>query len=137
MMIKRKSHDEVAFQLAPMIDMTFLLLIFFMVTTKISREQIKLDIKLPLASNAVSSRDKENREIISVDQAGAFFIGDEPATREELKAHLKRRFDLKAAAPLRLYVRADAKTPGKSINDVMRIAADAGAIDVIFGTYQD
>ncbi|MFM7375449.1 MAG: ExbD/TolR family protein, partial [Chthoniobacterales bacterium] len=41
------------FQLAPMIDMTFLLLIFFMVTTKISKEQIKEEIKLPVASSAI------------------------------------------------------------------------------------
>ena len=53
MKIIRRPEDNVGFQLAPMIDMTFLLLIFFMVTTKISKEQIKQEIKLPVASNAV------------------------------------------------------------------------------------
>ena len=38
MKMPRRSDDEVGFQLAPMIDMTFLLLVFFMVTTKISKE---------------------------------------------------------------------------------------------------
>jgi biopolymer transport protein ExbD len=44
MKILRRAEDEVGFQLAPMIDMTFLLLIFFMVTTKISKEQIKEEV---------------------------------------------------------------------------------------------
>ena len=67
MRVLRRSDDEVGFQLAPMIDMTFLLLIFFMVTTKISKEQIKEEVKLPVASNAVIPDDVSNRDIISVD----------------------------------------------------------------------
>jgi hypothetical protein len=34
-------------------------------------------------------------------------------------------------------VRADKNTPGKQIKELMRIAAEAGAINVIFGTYKD
>lgn len=39
MKTQRRQFDEAGFQLAPMIDMTFLLLIFFMVTTKITKEK--------------------------------------------------------------------------------------------------
>ena len=45
MKLAKKQEDEIGFQLAPMIDMTFLLLIFFMVTTKISKEVICCDFK--------------------------------------------------------------------------------------------
>ena len=135
MMIRRKSEDEVGFQLAPMIDMTFLLLVFFMVTTKISKEQIKVEIKLPIASNAVIPKDLSDRDIISIDSKGQYFIGQKPASKKQLTAYLKQRF--KDFPPLRLYVRADARTPGKQIKELMAIAAEAGAINVIFGTYQD
>lgn len=134
-MLRRKAEDEVGFQLAPMIDMTFLLLVFFMVTTKISKEQVKVDIKLPTASNAVIPKDLSDRDIISIDSNGSYFIGQKPATKKELTTYLKERF--KNYPPLRLYVRADAKTPGKQIKELMAIAAEAGAINVIFGTYQD
>ncbi len=134
MLRKRKSQEDVSFQLAPMIDMTFLLLVFFMVTTKISKEQLKVDIKLPIASNSVIPNDISNRDIISLDGEGNIFIGDRPANEKELAVHLKQRFA--DFPPLRLYVRADGKTPGKKIKDIMRIAAEAGAIDVIFGSYQ-
>jgi Biopolymer transport protein len=135
MKIQKKQEDEVGFQLAPMIDMTFLLLVFFMVTTKISKEQIKVDIKLPLASNGILPDDQSNRDIISIDGSGQYFIGQRPATKEELAQHLKRRF--KDSSPLRLYVRADQGTPGKQIKELMRMAAEAGAINVIFGSYRD
>lgn len=135
MRIAKKQEDEVGFQITPMIDMVFLLLVFFMVTTKISKDQIKLDIKLPLASNGILPEDLSNRDIVSIDGSGQYFIGQQPATKQELAEHLKRRF--RDNPPLRLYVRADQGTPGKQIKELMRMAAEAGAISVIFGSYRD
>ena len=134
MKVPRKRFDEVSFQLAPMIDMTFLLLIFFMVTTRISKEQKKVDIKLPVASNAEVPPNQNDRDTISIDAAGTFFIGNNPATAAELTAYIKQRFI--DYPPLRLYVRADAATPAKKTKEVMKIAAEAGALNVIFGSYQ-
>ena len=48
----RGKEEAVSFQITPMIDMTFLLLIFFMVTSKLSKEQVKMDVNLPTASAA-------------------------------------------------------------------------------------
>jgi biopolymer transport protein ExbD len=135
MKLAKKQEDEIGFQLAPMIDMTFLLLIFFMVTTKISKEQVNVEIKLPTAANASIPDDLSNRDIISIDKDGTYYIGQNPAEKKELTAHLKERF--KINPPLRLYVRADKNTPGKQIKELMRIASEAGAVNVIFGTYQD
>lgn len=135
MKLAKKQEDEIGFQLAPMIDMTFLLLIFFMVTTKISKEQVNVEIKLPTASNASIPDDLSNRDIISIDKDGTYYIGHTPADKKQLTDHLKERF--KVTPPLRLYVRADKNTPGKQIKELMRIASEAGAVNVIFGTYQD
>jgi biopolymer transport protein ExbD len=135
MKLAKKQEDEIGFQLAPMIDMTFLLLIFFMVTTKISKEQVNVEIKLPTAANASIPDELSNRDIISIDKDGIYYIGQNPADKKELTAHLKERF--KVTPPLRLYVRADKNTPGKQIKELMRIASEAGAVNVIFGTYQD
>lgn len=134
MKVTRRPDDEMGFQLAPMIDMTFLLLIFFMVTTKISKEQIKEEVKLPVASNAVIPDDVSNRDIISIDAQGRYFIGQESADKKRLAEYLKKRFE--NTPPLRLYIRADQSTSGKKIKEIMKMAADAGAVDVIFGSYQ-
>jgi len=134
MLRQRRLQEDVSFQLAPMIDMTFLLLIFFMVTTKISKEQVKVDISLPIASNAVIPDDLSNRDLISLDSNGNLYIGSEPTDEASLAKYLRQR--LQDYPPLRLYVRADANTPAKRIKKIMTMAAEAGAIDVIFGSYQ-
>ncbi len=130
----RRSFEEVSFQLAPMIDMTFLLLVFFMVTTKISKEQVKMDVRLPVASNAEIPNDLTNRDIINIDSNGFYFVGERPYTTKEMGDYLKQRFI--NFPPLRIYVRADHQTPAKKIKELMRLASEAGAIDVIFGSYQ-
>jgi len=132
--LPRRPAEEVGFQLAPMIDITFLLLIFFMVTTKITRDQVKLDVRLPVATNAVQPRSVEDRDLVSIDAAGNLFSGSRPVTEKELAAHLRQR--LTDFPPLRIYIRADRATPAKRIKEVLRMAAEAGAIDVIFGTHQ-
>lgn len=134
MILPKKRDDEVGFQLAPMIDMTFLLLIFFMVTTKISKEQIKVDISLPTASNAIIPDDVSNRDIISIDGDGEYWIAQRMVDEKELTEYLKQRFvDF---PPLKIYVRADAQTPGRKIKEFMKIASEAGAINIVFGTHQ-
>ena len=44
--------------------------------------------------------------------------------------------DSPALGTLDLYIRADATTPGKKIKEVMALASEAGAIEVIFGVVQ-
>jgi biopolymer transport protein ExbD len=130
----RRAQDEVTFQITPMIDMTFLLLIFFMVTSKLSKEQIKLDIDLPVAASAVIPVDLSNRDIINIDGAGVYHVGNDPVSREDMATYLKQRFE--NFPPLRLYVRADKDTPAKKIKELMKMAAEAGAVDVIIGSFQ-
>lgn len=134
MNLERREEPKAGFMLAPMIDMTFLLLIFFMVTTKITKDKIKLEIALPVAANAVIPEDLTNRDIINIDGGGNYYIANDPVSKEELKKYLVQRFE--DYPPLRLYIRADQMTPGKQIKELMRLAAEAGAIDVIFGSYQ-
>lgn len=134
MLLPKKSEEEVGFQLAPMIDMTFLLLVFFMVTTKISSEQIKVDIALPKASHAVIPKDVSNRDIVSIDAEGGYFVGQKAVGKKELEEYLKKRFA--DYPPLKIYVRADENTEGRKIKEFMRMASEAGAIHVIFGVFQ-
>lgn len=119
-------------QITPMIDMTFLLLIFFMVTSKLSKEQIKMDVTLPVASAAVVPLDLTNRDVINIDGGGNYYIANDPVTEGELKAYLGERFA--NHPPLKIYLRADAATPSKTIKGFMEMAAEAGAVEVIFGS---
>lgn len=136
MAVRRHSrhYEEVGFQIAPMIDITFILLIFFMVTTKLSNDKRAVPLELPVAKAAVLPKDVSGRDMINIDAQGQIYIGEKAATLKELKIYLKQR--LKDFPPLRIYVRADANTPARQIKEIMKACAEAGAIEVIFGSHQ-
>jgi biopolymer transport protein ExbD len=131
---RKVPHDEVGFNITPMIDMTFLLLIFFMVTTKITNEQVKKEIALPTALSAKQAEDLSNRDIINLDETGALWVASRRVGDEEMKSYLRGRF--KSNPPLKIYLRADKNTPARRIRQFMRMASEAGAANVIFGSYQ-
>lgn len=131
---RRRSLDEVSFQLTPMIDMTFLLLIFFMVTQKITEQELSVPVSLPLAITAATPEPME-RDIINLDGKGEYYIGDRPASKEEVLAHLRVKF--RDFPPLQIYLRADRNTPAKKIREFVDMATEVGAIDLIFGVYEN
>jgi biopolymer transport protein ExbD len=132
--MRRVHHDEVGLQIAPMIDVTLLLLFFFMLAGKITKGDKLLDIKVPVAATGKVPVDEGARDVVNIDEQGRLFSGSRPVTTKELTAHLKQRF--KDYPPLKLYIRADSKTPGKKIKEVMAVASEAGAIEVVFGVIQ-
>jgi len=132
--LRRIQQDEVGLQIAPMIDVTLLLLFFFMLTGKLLQNQKNRTIDLPRATSAVIPKDVSGRDIVNIDGNGQIVAGEKVMTMKELKAYLKQR--LIEVPPLKIYVRADAKTPAKLIKQVMQAAAEAGAVEVVFGAYQ-
>ena len=132
--MRRVHQDEVGLQIAPMIDVTLLLLFFFMLAGKITKGEKLLDIKVPVAATGRVPVDEGARDVVNIDEKGQIFSGSIPMTTKQLTAHLKQRF--KDYPPLKLYVRADSQTPGRKIKEVMAVASEAGAIEVIFGVIQ-
>jgi len=131
---RKKQPDEVGFQLTPMIDMTFLLLIFFMVTQRITEQELSVPVRLPVALSAVVPGRIE-RDVINLDGEGRYFIGDRAASADEVLDHLRTQF--RDFPPLQIYLRADRNTPTSRIREFVEMAAEVGAIDLIFGVHEN
>ena len=129
--IRRVVHEEVGLQIAPMIDVTLLLLFFFMLSGKLTKSAKLKTIQVPVASSVQTTENAGERDVINVDAEGKWFAGDTPVHTAELASHLKARFQ--NHPPLKLQVRADANTPAAKIKELMNIAADAGAVEVVYG----
>lgn len=131
--LKRPAVEEVGLQIAPMVDVTMLLLFFFMLTGKLTQGMKLIQVNLPTAATATEQKEKGDRDVLNIDDQGRLFAGDVIFTDKEMVAYLKAR--LKERPPLKIYVRADSRTPARRIKQVMNMAADAGAVTVIFGAY--
>jgi biopolymer transport protein ExbD len=119
------------FELTPMIDIVFLLIAFFMTLISfISAELVEL--KLPDANQASVPEDPGERQFISIDQAGKVFVG---ATESSYAALPNALSTMRAQYPnLKVFLRADAQTPHRYVNQTMEACAEAGIFDLIFAS---
>jgi len=118
-----------------MIDMTFLLLVFFMVTSVLTEQKVKKDIDLPEATASIRPKGHSQRDVINIDNRGEYFISDARVSKDELKAFLDKRYGVNT--PYVIYLRADKQMPAKKIGEFMEMATNAGVDRVIFGVLND
>ena len=135
-MRKRRARNQEAeeFQMAPMIDMVFLLLVFFMTVASVAKSQRQVELELPESEESKVPEDASGRGILSVDAEGTFYIGDEPHTLAEVRNAISGR--LKRDPELKVQIRADRATKYADIQKLLRTAAKAGAYEIIYATYE-
>jgi len=132
MRIAMEEKDETKLQMAPMIDMVFLLIIFFMTASHLSANKSK-DLDIPVATHGVVPKDRPDRWTVNIMADGSTFSGQTPVTVDELKAMVVER--RKSDPEIKVYLRADKKTAHKDVKAVMNAMAEAGVGDFIFGVF--
>lgn len=90
MAVRLKRSGLTAINLTPMIDMVFLLLIFFLVATRFSEQQSALDMELPTASEALPLSVQPQEIFINIDREGKFFIDGQYRLEEEVEHSLRQ-----------------------------------------------
>jgi biopolymer transport protein ExbD len=129
MPLKTSSEEELpAINLTPMIDVVFLLLIFFMVGTQFNQQERQVNIKLPGMSTLGSMMPAPQRRDVQVGANGAVYLDGQPISALELTQRLsemKRRYpDLKVA------IRADAKSQFGDVAPIMGAVNRAGVTEL-------
>ncbi|HHL31193.1 MAG TPA: biopolymer transporter ExbD [Oceanospirillales bacterium] len=116
-----------------LIDVVFLLLIFFMVTTTFEK-QAKLKIELPEASEKIQTQAKE-QIVISISQKGAIYLNNNELLNSQydsISSSLKRMVTGDEKPPI--VIRADANAAHKHVVTVMDVLADLGFTSVSIAT---
>ncbi|GAB3475771.1 ExbD/TolR family protein [Marinomonas epiphytica] len=126
MKFRRQKIEDVQINLTPLIDVVFLLLIFFMVSTTFN-QSTELTIDLPNASNsAPATRDIDKVEIV-ITSDGQFVINGQTLINEQvntLVAGLKETMEGDYTIPL--IITADAKSSYDMVLRVYDAAAQLG-----------
>ena len=115
--------------MTPLIDVMLVLLVIFMITAPLMTTSLKLD--LPRTEGARPS-DSALFLAVAVNEQGQLFIGDEPATAEQL---LQRAREAAQRDPLtEVQLRADSRVPYGRVAELIGLVQDAGLSRVGFIT---
>ena len=131
--------EELPMDMSSMIDLVFLLLIFFMVSSHLIIVQIDKRVQPPTATNAQVAKNATGRVVVNVLEDGTVFAQDEVElpTTESITEYVEsaRIRNTENSLPTRLNLRADKQVDTRVIKRVIKAAGEAGVSDVIFGSY--
>jgi biopolymer transport protein ExbD/biopolymer transport protein TolR len=128
----RKSQEEPRIDLTPMVDVVFLLLIFFMISTTFV-ESPGISVKLPEAST--QAMDREPKEIkVYLTRDGTIYYRDQKISIEEYRSLLSEHRS--EAALTTVLLLADQESRHGRVVTLMDLARDAGYTKLAIATEQ-
>ena len=119
-------------QLAPLVDVLLLLLIFFLLTFNAARSENELDVKVPKASAAREKTAPIGDVVVNVKTDGNVVVNRRTLTTPELTELLKGLVQLNAEQAV--VIRGDETGAYRNIVNVLNICTQAGVTNVAFAT---
>ena len=125
MHFKRQSKREVSLDLTPLIDVVFLLLIFFMVTTSFT-DRTQLSIDLPEAHGEIQLKQPVTIEVL-INASGEYHVNGQRLINDNfatLKSAISQQLEEYSSAIF--IVTADGNAPHKAVVTAMDVAGQLG-----------
>jgi len=139
-----KSDDggDLTIDMSPMIDMVFLLLIFFLVNATMIIVQMDPEVEPPVAKNSLKAEDGNGRIVINIREDGTFYPENAEKDGElvednDIIDYVTKKKDIikQQGYDPKLHLRGDKRAVFKHCRKVLRLSAKAGVDKVVFATY--
>lgn len=135
MKFRRQRREEVGINLTPLIDVVFLLLIFFMVSTTFTRET-QLSIDLPQAEGEPRETVQNEIEIL-IDESGRYRVNGRPLTDNRMRTLQAAIYKIATGdTTLPMTITADAQTSHEAVVKAMDAAGQMGFVHLSITTRQ-
>jgi biopolymer transport protein ExbD len=129
----RKSWSTGSLSLTPMIDVVFLLLIFFLVATRFEQEERDMDVDLPQASQAQPTVNESQEIFVTITPAGEYYVDGRQLDARHLEAVLEDAYRANPGRE-RVTIRADRDSRTRHVVEVMNACNQANIHDYSLAT---
>ena len=126
MKFRSEGEENFSLDLTPLVDVVFLLLIFFMVSTVFVDFKRKMDISLPTSKSSIPSQTLASVKVeLTVDKQ--IFLNGEKVTLEEFESVLSNISETKKNGAI---IRADKNLPYGNVIKIMGLLQNAQILDI-------
>jgi len=132
-----KGREDPEINLIPLIDVSLLLVIFFMLSSTFMQEG-RLKIELPQASLAPTGKQKTDPIVVSVTQSGSYRVNDRElinSSPDTLRAAILEVAGTDRNKPVT--VRADARSTHQSVVSAMDVLGKLGFVRINIATVEE
>lgn len=135
MKLRQRQRQEPDINLTPLIDVVFLLLIFFMVSTSFNRES-EISINLPESTPQKIAAESDPVHLI-IDTEGRFYVNGKQVVNTQITTLIKAlKIGIKEKGQTGLLISADGKTPHQAVVTAMDAARILGITKLSLATKQ-
>jgi biopolymer transport protein ExbD len=124
MRIRRADEEEMRPDLTPLVDVVFLLIIFFMVSTHFIERSVEIDPDIPESKQGLAP-EQIKRQIVEINDKRRIFLNGEELPLKSLAEQLQTQPAIRA-----VLIRADKRLPFGVVMEVIDICKAAGVKDI-------
>jgi len=128
----RPKPDVFGFQIAPMVDILLVLLVFFIVTWNFALSENELDVKIPSASKAKPTEQYVGQVVVNVKSDGTIVFNRKGISAADLETKLSEL--AKLYPDQAVILRADQNAKYEYIVDVLDICRSSNIWNIAFAT---
>jgi biopolymer transport protein ExbD len=128
--------SELGFNMTPMIDVVFLLIIFFLVSSHLARQEVQMPLPLPTASSGERPIDTATRRVtINVLSDGRLMLAGKPVEAEQLRERLDEALR-ESGGEIEVRIRSDRTVAYQYVEPILLACARTGIWNVAFAVYR-
>jgi biopolymer transport protein ExbD len=121
--------------MTPMIDVTFQLIIFFLLSSRLAQQE-SVDLELPAASSGRETLDDDRPRLsVNVSADGRVMLGSSETLPSEMSRRLRIERE-RLGRDLEIRIRADRGVPYSAIEPILLACAEAGIWNVTFAVFE-
>ena len=132
-----KSNKKLGFNMTPMIDVVFLLIIFFLVSSHLSKQENQIELSLPIAASADEDPNQQTpRVTINVTATGDYSLAGRPISADRLPKQFAEVV-AKEGKDLEVRIRGSRSAPYSAVQPIMLACTKAGIWNVTYAVYRE
>ncbi|MBM4000225.1 MAG: biopolymer transporter ExbD [Planctomycetes bacterium] len=130
----RDRHVSLAFNMTPMIDVVFQLIIFFLVSSHLVKQEARMELPLPIADSGTLADEDASRSVINVRADGALLVAGRVIPAEQIRERLRAWRSEKGEFELR--IRADRDTSFRFVEPILLACYREGVSNVVYSVFR-
>jgi biopolymer transport protein ExbD len=136
MKIPRRITNELGIDMTPMIDVVFQLIIFFLVSSHLVKQETQVKLSLPVAESGDNDQESDKpRLTVNVISSGELLLAGRAVSSEELAERLAEKVG-ELGKDVEVRIRSARDVPYARVEPVMLSCAQAGVWNVTFAVYR-
>jgi len=130
-----RSQGDVSINMTPMIDVVFLLIIFFLVSSHLAKQEANVKLDLPTAKTGQDNLSDRPMVTLNILADGTWSVSGQWLSRERFRELIRERYQ-KENGILRVKIRIDQSQPYQKLSEALKLLAEENIGDIVFGVYE-